>query len=558
MVGQASSRNKFLIATCAFVLVALQVFPLIASALTESAPSLIWSKTFSASDTVNATAFDGLTLSPTCNDTPGRFLVDLDWLSGDVVVAYNEDPADTANEVVVVKRLSQATGGTVWETTLGQSGWKFFACSLSLDQRGRVYVVMSSALTSNPSTVQGRNVSVLNRLTGDLIMNLDASIGGHGNYCGPIVVDVLSNVSDAHPMAAVSCGTSTNQRENWVFDAATATSYSNVCFTTQGDMGPIGWRLDGQGPALWTVRGSDGITRVNVNSCGYQGDIGTDVDTAHRPHSSIWWGATATNATMDWFARDQSSSLLWRRLRINAEDTTDPLTVNESKTIGLAGLWDSVGATVGQEVYQYEMADDGHALVCGRFQGVGPGTRDFFGRVDGDLQNWAWGINFTAASQRNILGCRLGKAGDVYVYGNEAGSPLEGYIRRYCCIDGKARTQTTEQALFEGEDEEEPPTGDIGEGFVVFFEGIGCGTEASKFFCGLVLVVVGMVSTGAAFMSTTKSRMLVFAASGLIGLALMVFLVFIDIWPMGAVVLLIILAGGITAFVVRRSFLGSG
>lgn len=535
MAVPESSRKSQRIIAFLFVGLLLGFGPLV-SALTESAPSLVWSRNFLGG--TGGSEF----LSSGCASNRDTQVVDVDWVSGDVFLDITERLGfeSGTRDGATTFRIRSATGGTVWQNSDSTLGSDVRTCAGKLDQRGRYYV--AHVIPGGP----GRIV-VYSKIDGTSLASL---LSGEIAATGAVKVDLFSNVTDPHPSVVFTQGSGHFP----IYKPSSATTYSQVCpGTVIASYTDAAWRDDTISRALW-VSGTAGVRRINPETCVILA-TGTIISTVTQDNMKIHFGEHIAAATIDAFY--QNTATLWGRTRFDASDVTDPLGTNSTQTIGLAGI-DPAATSIGSSAVEgYYVANDGHPLVCGRYLAGAVGM-GFLARLDSALSNWAWNITFADSSFR-VDGCALGTAGAVYVYGaDNSATPAQAQIRKYCCISGSVRSTTTVQAIVApGAPELPPSAGDIGTGIAAFFSGIGCASTGGLFFCGLVLVVVSMVSTGAAFTSLTKSKLLAMLAASLVGLAIMIFLTAIGVWPVVAVAVLTVLSAAVITFLLRRQFLGA-
>lgn len=547
----------------AFIAVLAGAGPIV-QALTESAPGLSWVATFSP------TLGSSTTLDRDKCGSPLRpvFNLDVDWSTSDPIIGYTEVDGNIVDTAVgdftvdqaITARLSRSTGGTIWEkvessehTAVGEvpvgqldSVTDVVHCALALDQRGRVYTFLATVAGSNHWV----HSPVYRRDNGATLQDLNNTIlfpSGNSNPVG-VFADLLSDPTDEHPRVIFTSLVGAS-----VVEPSSPTNHAQVCDYNVESVLWGAWELDST-QALWVQAGGSSAdaetSRFSHASCVVQADQQGGQASGTHFNTALHWNPI--NGTIDAFGKEDADSYLITRF--DAADTSDPLGSVSTVSVPEA---DAGWTTIQSDVWGFEYATDGNPLVCGRVDDGGVIT-DFFGRIDIDAAAFEWVIEF-ATTDRSIHGCKLGTEGSVYIIGHESTFGGNVYVRRYCCINANAQSDNVANLLLNETltDDEDEEAADIAEGFSTFFRGIGCRSAGGLYFCGLILVLIGSVATGSAFVSLTKSKLVGLLGAALAGFALMVFLAFAGIWDPIAVVILIILCSAVVTFFLRRQFSGA-
>lgn len=504
-------------------------FITVVSALTESAPSLIWTQNDFGGGAAARVESDRCWQTVAAG-TRGTGMIDVDWLTGDAYFAHYLDVTTPAT--LTVSRLRSASGIAVWPTlpvlqpdgVLTQSG----ICGIAADQRGRVYVALDRGGGTSTSVTDQIASKILRKDTGEVVGLFSPSNNGHA-YAWDI--DLLSDVDNENPNATLWGG--------WAHMVLPdgAASYSERCstlnmLTVGAPVSSLTWRMDGtQGVGL--LSGPDGantdIGNFAADDCTHIADVGTTYDTAVVDLSKTAWRTSELHVFGLSGGQPGTNYLL---SRFDGGDTSDPMTAIGTKTIPAPAEF---AANVGAEIYGFEYAADGNPLVCGK---EFSGGEHFFGRIDYDADAFEWYIKVSD----EIEGCKLGMDGAVYIYGEVAGaSPADVYVKKYCCITSETIHDLDVAQLDFGDDGGGDESGNTVR-FAVDFCSDAWGVDCGWLFG---LGIVGMVTV--AFAGATRSPVAI-AAAIVIGIIVSFGLGLFPIWVVFVMVLLMLLVAGVFFF----------
>lgn len=100
---------------------------------------------------------------------------------------------------------------------------------------------------------------------------------------------------------------------------------------------------------------------------------------------------------------------------------------------------------------------------------------------------------------------------------------------------------------------------DTAAGLALFCSDLMGDSEASKFLCGLILVVIVFMGVGAAFAAMAGAPGMPAVIAGSVGaFGMMIFLVVAQIWSLGAAAIIILMSTGVALSLMRRLFFGGG
>jgi hypothetical protein len=505
----------------------------------ETAPSLVWTRTFTGTHPSQVTQSGGnwhqdASTQRSC-DVQDRKL-DVEWLSGAIWVVYTDgNNAETGGQrnTGTYHKLNPSTGGTAISGSFSLSGFNQATCGIAVDQRGRVYI--ANAPCEGTSFFVGSQA--LETATGDLLKEFTASEAclGENNFAGP-VVDVLTDVSVNGTRFGWNAGASIRY---WTSSSTVADGFTQGC--NQGRtsaQGIFSYREDETAvDRIWTLDNLGNLRARTISDCSSPSSDTPGFQAAR---------STCRTASAEIVCADTNGVSF--DLELERADPTD-VTGTISFTTDTMDPPDPYFAGTSRaqgDPHALNLDVDGDWVLCGILSdGAGANGRSYIAKYNGAFTTLLW--NVTVDSNDFFSGdCGLGPAGEIYWYGTIP-TPERIQVRKYCCNDADVKGSELIIAQIE------TPTGGGGGGGgsnVVTVARDFC-TTAWGFDCGWLIMIgaVGLVTFGFARLGGSG---LVVGIGVLLGVGLGVFLLQDFEW------LLFLAAFIVIAFAGHRMFGGNG